>query len=151
MSDDPFHLKRFVDAQEDAAIYARALGELRAGAKQGHWIWFVFPQVAGLGSSPMSQAYAIRSLEEARAYLDHPLLGPRLRESTEALLAATPGASAESILGSIDALKVRSSMTLFHRAAPSEQIFSSALARFYAGEPDPETDRLLTANRHTGP
>src|ERR1700759_4006561 len=113
MGADPFHLQRFVDAQEDAAIYARALGELRAGRKQSHWIWFVFPQIAGLGASPMSQAYAIRSLEETRAYLAHPLLGPRLRESTAALLAASPGASAEEILGGIDAVKVRSSMTLF--------------------------------------
>ena len=143
MADDPFHLQRFVDAQEDAAIYARALGELRAGRKQGHWIWFVFPQIAGLGSSPMSQAYAIRSLEEARAYLEHPLLGARLRESTEALLAAEPGASAEAILGGIDAIKVRSSMTLFHRAAPAEPIFKNVLDRFYGGETDPETERRL--------
>jgi uncharacterized protein (DUF1810 family) len=143
VSEDPFHLRRFVDAQEDAAIYARALGELRAGRKQGHWIWFVFPQLAGLGRSPMSQAYAIRSLDEARAYLAHPLLGARLRESAAALLAAAPGASAESILGGIDAIKVRSSMTLFARAAPEEQVFKDVLARFYDGEPDPETDRLL--------
>jgi uncharacterized protein (DUF1810 family) len=143
VSDDPFHLRRFVDAQEDAAIYARALAELRAGRKQGHWIWFVFPQIAGLGRSPLSQAYAIRSLEEARAYLDHPLLGPRLRESTEALLAAAPGASAEAILGGIDAIKVRSSMTLFHRAAPEERLFTDALDRFYGGEADPETDLRL--------
>src|ERR1700760_4872036 len=138
MDDDPFHLKRFVDAQEDAAIYARALAELRAGRKQSHWIWFVFPQIADLGSSPVSQAYAIRSLEEARAYLDHPLLGPRPRESTEALLAAEPGTSAENILGGIDAIKVRSSMTLFHRAAPEEALFVAALDRFYGGETDPE-------------
>jgi uncharacterized protein (DUF1810 family) len=143
MGEDPFHLKRFVEAQEDSAIYARALGELRAGRKQGHWIWFVFPQIAGLGSSPMSQAYAIRSLVEARAYLAHPLLGARLRESTEALLAAPPDASAEAILGGIDAIKVRSSMTLFHRAAPEEQLFEDALARFYGGEVDPETERRL--------
>jgi uncharacterized protein (DUF1810 family) len=143
MSDDPFHLKRFVDAQEDAAIYARALAELRAGRKQSHWIWFVFPQIAGLGSSPVSQAYAIRSLEEARAYLDHPLLGPRLCESTEALLAAEPGASAENILGGIDAIKVRSSMTLFHRAAPEEALFVAALDRFYGGETEPETESRL--------
>ncbi|HEY2055673.1 MAG TPA: DUF1810 domain-containing protein [Solirubrobacterales bacterium] len=143
MSDDPFHLQRFVAAQEDAAIYARALAELQAGRKQGHWIWFVFPQIAGLGSSPMSQAYAIRSLAEARAYLDHPLLGPRLRESTEALLAAEPGASAATILGGIDAIKVRSSMTLFHRAAPEEQLFTAVLDRFYGGEADPETERRI--------
>ena len=113
-----YGLQRFVDAQEDAAIYARALEELRAGRKQSHWIWFVFPQIAGLGQSPMSQAYAIRSLEEARAYLAHPLLGPRLRECCEALLAADPAATADSILGGIDAIKVRSSMTLFARADP---------------------------------
>src|ERR1700759_3656000 len=135
MGADPFHLQRFVDAQEDAAIYARALSELRAGRKQGHWIWFVFPQIAGLGSSPMSQAYAIRSLEEARAYLEHPVLGPRLRESTEALLANDPALSADQILGGIDATKVRSSMTLFAAADPSEPLFGEALARFYGGEP----------------
>ncbi|MBS1677783.1 MAG: DUF1810 domain-containing protein [Actinobacteria bacterium] len=150
MTEDPFHLQRFVDAQEDAAIYARALAELRAGRKQGHWIWFVFPQVAGLGMSPMSQAYAIRSVEEARAYLDHPLLGARLRECTEALLDTAPDATAERILGGIDAIKVRSSMTLFTRAAPEEQLFKSALARFYAGAPDPETDRLLAAKPRLG-
>ncbi len=144
MGEDPFHLRRFVDAQEDAAIYARALGELRAGRKRGHWIWFVFPQVAGLGRSPISRAYAIRSLEEARAYLAHPVLGPRLRESAEALLAAAPGASAERILGGIDAIKVRSSMTLFLRAEPEQLIFQAVLTRFYSGEPDPETDRLLS-------
>lgn len=143
MAEDPFHLQRFVDAQEDAAIYARALSELRNGRKQGHWIWFVFPQIAGLGRSPLSQAYAIRSLEEARAYLEHPLLGPRLRESTEALLASDPKTSAEAILGGIDAIKVRSSMTLFHRAAPEEPLFAAALDRFFGGEPDPETDRRL--------
>jgi uncharacterized protein (DUF1810 family) len=143
MTEDRFNLRRFVDAQEDAAIYARALGELRAGRKQGHWIWFVFPQVAGLGSSPMSQAYAIRSLDEARAYLEHPLLGPRLHECAEALLAADPTASAERILGGIDAMKVRSSMTLFTRAAPEEQTFKAVLARFYDSTPDPRTDHLL--------
>ncbi|HXF31707.1 MAG TPA: DUF1810 domain-containing protein [Solirubrobacterales bacterium] len=143
MGEDRYGLQRFVEAQEDAAIYARALEELRAGHKRGHWIWFVFPQIAGLGQSPMSQAYAIRSLEEARAYLEHPLLGPRLRECCGALLSADPAASADSILGGIDALKVRSSMTLFHRADPADQLFSAVLTRFYAGEPDLETDRLL--------
>jgi uncharacterized protein (DUF1810 family) len=143
MADDPFHLQRFIDAQEDAAIYARALGELRAGRKQSHWIWFVFPQIAGLGSSPMSQAYAIRSLDEARAYLRHPVLGPRLRESAEALLAAPAGESAQAILGVIDATKVRSSMTLFAKAAPEEQLFAAVLDRFYDGEVDPETEGRL--------
>jgi uncharacterized protein (DUF1810 family) len=143
MTEDRFGLGRFVDAQEDAAIYARALEELRAGRKQGHWIWFVFPQIAGLGQGPMSQAYAIRSLDEARAYLGHPVLGPRLRECCEALLACNPAASAEQILGGIDAIKVRSSMTLFTRADPADQLFSAVLARFYGGEPDPETERRI--------
>ncbi len=143
MSDDPFNLRRFVEAQDDSAIYARALGELRDGQKRGHWIWFVFPQVAGLGRSPMSQAYAIRSLDEARAYLAHPVLGPRLRESCEALLGNDPSLSAERILGGIDAVKVRSSMTLFARADPAESLFGAVLDRFYSGEPDPATDDLL--------
>ena len=104
VTEDRFGLQRFVEAQEDAAIYARALAELRDGRKQSHWIWFVFPQLAGLGTSPMSQAYAIRSLEEARAYLAHPLLGPRLRESCEALLLADQGLTAPQILGGIDAI-----------------------------------------------
>jgi uncharacterized protein (DUF1810 family) len=143
VTEDRFGLQRFVDAQEDAAVYARALGELREGRKRGHWIWFVFPQIAGLGSSPMSRVYAVGSLEEARAYLAHPLLGPRLHECCEALLATAPSLSATQILGSIDALKLRSSMTLFHRAAPEDPIFSDVLARFYASEPDPETDRRL--------
>lgn len=143
MSEDRYGLQRFLDAQEDAAIYARALAELRDGRKQGHWIWFVFPQIAGLGLSPMSRAYAIRSQEEAGTYLAHPLLGPRLHECCEALLATGPGTDAEAILGSIDSIKVRSSMTLFTRADPAEPLFRAVLARFYAGEPDPETDRLL--------
>jgi uncharacterized protein (DUF1810 family) len=140
---DRYGLQRFVAAQEDAAIYARALEELRAGRKQSHWIWFVFPQIAGLGQSPMSQVYAIRSLDEARAYLMHPQLGPRLRECCEALLAADPAASAESILGGIDAIKVRSSMTLFARADPSERLFRAVLDRFYGGEADPETESRI--------
>jgi uncharacterized protein (DUF1810 family) len=143
VSDDPFNLRRFVEAQDDAAIYARALGELRDGRKRSHWIWFVFPQIAGLGSSPMSLAYAIRSLDEARAYLAHPTLGPRLHESCEALLANDPSLSAEQILGGIDAVKLRSSMTLFLRADPSESLYSAVLDRFFAGEVDPETDRLM--------
>ena len=141
MSGDPFDLERFERAQ--AGTYDGALAELHAGRKRGHWMWFVFPQIAGLGQSPMSQAYAIGSLEEARAYLAHPLLGPRLRECCEALLAAEPGADATEILGGIDAIKVRSSMTLFHRADPSDQLFGAVLTRFYAGEPDPETVRRI--------
>lgn len=143
MSEDRHGLQRFVAAQEDRAIYARALEELRAGRKQSHWIWFVFPQIAGLGESPMSQAYAIRSLDEARAYLEHPILGSRLHECCEALLAADPAASADQILGGIDAIKVRSSMTLFTRADPAEKLFPAVLARFYSGEPDPETEARI--------
>jgi uncharacterized protein (DUF1810 family) len=141
MVEDPFQLQRFVDAQEGA--YGKALEELRAGRKRGHWIWFVFPQVAGLGMSPMSRHYAIGSLDEARAYLGHALLGPRLHECAEALLGADPSLSAEAILGGIDAIKLRSSMTLFARADPGDEAFPAVLDRFYDGEGDPETDRLL--------
>ena len=112
-------LDRFVTAQE--GVFPGALDELRRGRKVGHWIWFIFPQVAGLGDSAMSQQYAISSLDEARAYLAHPVLGPRLRECAEAVLATT-GLTALEIFGSIDAMKLRSSMTLFHRAAPDEQV-----------------------------
>jgi uncharacterized protein (DUF1810 family) len=143
MSEDPFNLQRFVEAQDDAAIYARALAELREGRKRSHWIWFVFPQIAGLGSSPISQAYAISSLDEARAYLAHPTLGPRLHEACEALLDNDPSLTREEILGGIDAIKVRSSMTLFATADPAEPLFSEVLDRFYAGETDPETERRL--------
>ncbi len=143
MTEDPFDLQRFVDAQEGGGAYADALAELREGGKRGHWIWFVFPQIAGLGQSPMSQRYAVRSLEEARAYLAHPLLGPRLHESAAALLAADPSLTAEAILGGIDAIKVRSSTTLFARADPGDELFPAVLDRFYDGEADPQTERLL--------
>ena len=139
-----FDLERFVAAQGHA--YAGALRELRAGRKTGHWIWFVFPQLAGLGRSAMSQQYAIRSLDEATAYLAHPVLGPRLHECAEALLAVT-GRSADEILGGIDAVKVRSSMTLFHRAAPADPLFLAVLDRFYDGRPDAATDALLGSRR----
>ena len=136
---DPFDLARFVEAQ--AGTVERALAELRAGRKQSHWMWFVFPQIAGLGSSPMAQRYAIASLDEARAYLAHPLLGPRLRDCTQAAIAA-PG-SAREVFGSPDDMKFRSSMTLFARAAPEESLFPEALARFYEGVEDAKTlDRL---------
>ena len=141
---DAFDLERFVAAQDGA--YDRALAELRDGRKTGHWIWFVFPQVAGLGRSEMSRIYAIGSLAEARAYLAHPVLGPRLRECTAALL-ATQGRSAEEMLGSIDAVKLRSSMTLFLRAAPEEPSFQAVLERFYAGRPDAATDAILGEGR----
>ena len=133
---DPFDLARVRDAQ--AGAYDGALRELRAGHKVGHWIWFVFPQLAGLGRSELSRYYGIGSLEEARAYLADPVLGPRLVAVADALL-ATSGRSAEAILGSVDAMKVRSSMTLFRAADPSEPVFDAVLSRFYEGEPDPAT------------
>ena len=133
-------LQRFVDAQEQ--VIDGALRELRAGRKTGHWIWFVFPQVAGLGHSELSRYYAIGSLDEAREYLAHPELGSRLRECAAALL-AVEGRTAEQILGPVDAAKVRSSMTLFHRVAPGEPLFRAVLERYYAGIPDPRTDELL--------
>jgi uncharacterized protein (DUF1810 family) len=136
-----YDLERFVAEQE--RVYAGVLEELRRGRKSGHWIWFIFPQVAGLGSSGMSQRFAISSLDEARAYLDHPVLGARLRECIVAVL-ATKGRTAEQIFGSLDGMKVRSSMTLFHRAAPHDAVFDEMLTRFYGGVPDTTTDELLT-------
>ena len=136
----PFDLERFIAAQE--GVYAGALGELRRGRKTGHWIWFVFPQLVGLGRSETSRRYGIVSLAEARAYLEHPVLGARLRECASAVL-ATQGATADQIFGSLDAMKVRSSMTLFHRAAPDEQLFADLLERFYDGTTDEATDALL--------
>jgi len=140
LNNDPFDLERFVQAQR--SVYDDVVEELRRGRKTSHWIWFIFPQTAGLGQSVMSQRYAISSLAEAQAYLEHPVLGARLRESAAVLL-ETPGSSAEEILGSIDARKVRSSMTLFHRAAPDEAVFAELLARFYDGVPDAATDDLV--------
>ena len=137
--DDPHHLARFVDAQADS--YPRALAELGRGHKTSHWMWWVFPQLAGLGRSPTARNYAIASADEARAYLAHPLLGPRLRDATAAVVAA-PG-SAASILGGIDAVKLRSSMTLFAAVADDPAPFRAALDRFFGGEDDPETRRLL--------
>ncbi|HEX5146495.1 MAG TPA: DUF1810 domain-containing protein [Conexibacter sp.] len=136
-------LRRFVDAQDADGTYARALGELRAGRKQTHWMWFVFPQLAGLGRSATAQRYAIDSLAEARAYLAHPVLGPRLRECTRALLCAPADRSAVDVLGEVDALKLRSSMTLFARADPGEPLFRQALERFHDGAFDAETDAPL--------
>src|SRR5579875_1588781 len=117
VDDDPFDLTRFVDAQDEGGTYERAVAELRGGRKTSHWMWFVFPQISGLGRSPTAQTYAIASLDEARRYLDHPVLGRRLRECA-AVVAASAAPSAEDLLGGIDALKLRSSMTLFLRAAP---------------------------------
>ncbi len=138
--DRHFDLDRFLVAQQ--GVYDNVVAELRRGLKSGHWIWFIFPQVAGLGSSDMSRHYAIVSLDEARAYLAHPVLGPRLRECAGILL-ATEGRTAEQIFGWLDAKKLRSSVTLFHRAAPDEAEFSEILDRFYSGLADPATDQLL--------
>jgi uncharacterized protein (DUF1810 family) len=129
-------LQRFVDAQDRGGAYERALAELRAGRKTSHWMWFVFPQRAGLGRSEMSRRYAIESPAEACSYVEHSVLGPRLIESAEALLIHTER-SAQEILGEIDAVKLRSSMTLFAAAAPEQPAFQRVLDRFYAGEGDP--------------
>lgn len=133
---DPYRLQRFVDAQDPVMDRVRA--ELRRGRKTSHWMWFVFPQVAGLGSSPTAREYAISSLDEARAYLAHPVLGPRLLESTE-LVAALEGRSATDVFGYPDDLKLRSSMTLFAHAAPDSSAFAEVLDRFFGGVPDPRT------------
>ncbi|WP_237057457.1 DUF1810 domain-containing protein [Microbulbifer sediminum] len=137
---DPFDLERFVGAQ--ASCYQEALAELQQGRKRSHWMWFIFPQLAGLGRSPMAQRYAIGSLAEAGAYLQHPLLGPRLRECCEQLL-QVQGRSAHDILGSPDDMKLRSSMTLFAQVAGENSVFGKVLARYYDGEQDPRTLQLL--------
>ena len=137
MTDD---LERFLTEQN--RDYETVLAELRRGHKTSHWIWFIFPQIAGLGRSAMSQHFAIGSLDEARAYLAHPVLGARLRECV-GLLLAVEGRSADVIFGPLDAMKVRSSMTLFHRAAPDEPGFRLVLERFYDGIADPATDERL--------
>jgi uncharacterized protein (DUF1810 family) len=139
---DRFDLARFLEAQEAAGTYEQALQELRDGHKRSHWMWFVFPQIAGLGRSPTSRRYAITSRDEAIAYLRHPVLGPRLLACVAALN-HIEGRSAEQVLGSIDAQKLRSSVTLFLRADPSEQAFAQVLDRYFDGLPDPATDRLL--------
>jgi len=136
-----FDLERFVEVQRFG--FEGVLSELRNARKVSHWMWFVFPQVAGLGHSWVSEQYAIRSLDEARAYLAHPVLGPRLRECTDLVLAAPPNATAASIFGGVDAMKLRSSMTLFLRAAPYDPRWQGVLDRFYGGVPDALTDRLL--------
>ena len=140
--DDPFDLARFVNAQDQGGTYQQALAELRRGRKTSHWMWFVFPQIAGLGSSPMARRYAISSLGEAAAYLAHPVLGHRLVDCARAVLQIDT-ARAEEIFGSIDAIKLRSSMTLFARADPDEPVFGQVLERFYAGRPDRATDERL--------
>jgi uncharacterized protein (DUF1810 family) len=139
---DPYDLERFVAAQDAGGTYRRAVEELRAGFKSSHWMWFVFPQIAGLGQSPISRQYAITSLDEAVAYLQHPVLGPRLHECCE-IIAGLKGRSADQVFGSIDAIKLRSSVTLFHRAAPDDPLFSRVLTRYFDGIADHATDALL--------
>jgi uncharacterized protein (DUF1810 family) len=143
MGEMTFDLDRFVGAQEQ--MYDGALAELRRGRKTGHWIWFVFPQIAGLGRSAMSQRFALASLDEAQAYLAHPVLGARLHESIAAVL-SVPDRTADEIMGSLDATKLRSSLTLFHRAAPDDPLFRDALDRLYGGADDAATDDLLAPN-----
>jgi uncharacterized protein (DUF1810 family) len=135
MTSDPHNLQRFIDAQHP--IYGQVRDELQAGQKETHWMWFIFPQIKGLGSSPTAQKYAITSIEEARAYLDHPLLGFRLRECTQ-LVNAVNGCSIEDIFGYPDHLKFHSSMTLFAKASLAEEVFTTALDKYFSGE-DPKT------------
>jgi uncharacterized protein (DUF1810 family) len=141
-STDTFNLQRFVDAQ--APVYDAVVDELQAGAKRSHWIWFIFPQLAGLGRSPTAARFAISSLAEAQAYLGHDILGARLRECTH-LVNSIEGRSVDDIFGWPDNLKVRSSMTLFARATPDNAEFMDLLERFYGGEQDPATVALLSA------
>jgi uncharacterized protein (DUF1810 family) len=136
-------LERFVEAQD--AVYPHVLDELRLGRKTGHWMWFIFPQVAGLGHSPMSQRYAISSIDEARAYLAHPILGTRLRDCMQ-LAAAIPDRSAEEVFGPIDSRKLRSSATLFHESAPDEPAFTRVLERYFDGVGDAATEGILRAS-----
>lgn len=137
---EPYDLERFVLAQD--RVYEQVLAELRAGMKASHWMWFIFPQIRGLGRSPVSIEYAISGREEARAYLQHPILGPRLKECTRLVL-NLEGRSVEEIFGSPDDMKFRSCMTLFAQVSPDDDIFQRALQKFFTGVPDPLTlDRL---------
>jgi uncharacterized protein (DUF1810 family) len=135
-----FDLERFVSAQD--GVYARALAEIRAGSKRSHWMWFIFPQLDGLGRSPAARRYGIRDLPEARAYLSHAVLGPRLIECSAAV-AESDAPTATHIFGFPDDLKLRSSMTLFGHASPEEPVFKAVLAKYFEGVPDPRTEELL--------
>ena len=141
-STDPYNLSRFVHAQRND--YAQALSELRAGRKRSHWIWYIFPQIEGLAFSSTSKRYAIKSAEEARAYLDHPILGPRLLECAGALL-RVEGRSATEILGSPDDMKLKSSATLFSSVLPAGSVFDRLLEKYFRGERDSKTLQLLGA------
>jgi uncharacterized protein (DUF1810 family) len=147
MNDSVYRLERFLSAQEP--VYGDVVRELKAGRKVSHWMWFVFPQLDGLGRSATSRRFAIASLEEARAYLAHPILGSRLRECVDLLLGLADRSAAD-ILGPIDTLKLRSSMTLFLRAAPAESVFQQVLDRYFDGEADDATDALLRGSRPAG-
>ena len=143
-------LERFVSAQDEGGTYDRALRELRGGRKVSHWMWFVLPQVAGLGSSETARFYAVANLAEARAYLAHPVLGARLRECCRVLLELdemSAQRSAVDVFGPVDAMKLRSSMTLFARADPDEPLFVEVLEGYFHGEPDPATDAQLRLDR----
>ena len=149
MTDDPYDLQRFVQAQDAGGTYDAALRELRSGRKTGHWMWFVLPQLAGLGRSPTARHYAVSGADEARAYLAHPVLGPRLRECAQALLdLGSPDPVA--VLGSVDAQKLRSSMTLFAHVAPDEPVFAEVLRRCFGGHDDPSTRELLDRSARPG-
>jgi uncharacterized protein (DUF1810 family) len=139
-NDDPFDLQRFVDAQE--RLYPQVCDELRNGRKRSHWMWFVFPQLQGLGDSAMAQRYAIASLDEATAYLDHPVLGARLRECTQ-LVNLVEGRTIEEIFGYPDFMKFRSSVSLFAHATQDNAVFREALQRYFGGEADPRTEQRL--------
>lgn len=143
MSNESYDLDRFIDAQ--SSVYDIALAEIRAGSKRTHWMWFIFPQMAGLGTSSMARRYAITGPGEARAYLEHPVLGPRLRECVRAML-GNAGRTAHEILGSPDDLKLRSCATLFARAS-NEPIFQELLDQFYDGVADPRTEALLASEQ----
>jgi uncharacterized protein (DUF1810 family) len=140
---DPHDLSRFIEAQE--GVYDRALAEIRGGRKRSHWMWFVFPQIDGLGSSSMAKRYAIKGRAEAEAYLAHPVLGPRLLACAEAAAAVPGTASALEVFGSPDDMKLRSSATLFACVSPDDSAFERVLARYFRGERDPATLRLLGA------
>jgi len=141
-TDDPYDLQRFTAAQDAGGTYDHATAELRSGRKTSHWMWFIFPQVAGLGYSPASRTYAITSLAEARAYLAHPVLGARLIECAE-ILTRLPGRTAEQIFGEVDALKLRSCVTLFMHAAPDEPVFRQVLDQYFDGIPDSATEQRI--------
>ncbi len=141
-SAQPDDLARFVEAQDRGNTYDRAIAELRDGNKMSHWMWFVFPQIAGLGRSPTARLYAVRSLDEARDYVEHPVLGPRLLDCAR-VVAELDEATATSVFGEIDAQKLRSSMTLFAQAAPHKPVFSRVLEKYFGGSPDQHTESLL--------